>query len=141
MSHTPKHLVRCFRIVQQVANCPLCQSETCVMLLLHLLCNYGPSLPRDACFCHPWGFERASPGFDPVSDFTPFFSSVLNCVQGIKRSGDTFTDGLWWGSWWEHSPGLGTPWSSCFIAVSNFYCLCPIEPVTDLLCVVSQTER
>lgn len=52
------------------------------MLLWHLLCHYRPSLPRDAHFCHPGALKGKV--LASVSDFSPFFSSVRNCVQWIK---------------------------------------------------------
>lgn len=55
------------------------------MLLLYFLCNHDPCLCRDFCICHPRVFEWEDPGFDPVSVFLPFFSSLCSCMQWIKR--------------------------------------------------------
>lgn len=130
------------RIGQRVANHPLCPSEACVMLLLHLLCNYGLSLSRDACFCHPGALKKKVLGL--IQSQTFHFSS-LQCTavcSGLNDSRDASTDRLWRGLfWWEHVSGLGTPRSSCFHVVGSFSPLCLMELVTDLLCLVSWTER
>jgi len=95
------------------------------------------TFPGMLASCHPKALKGKVLGLIQSQAF--HLSSLQSATVSSKLSDSR--DISTYGSWWEHTSGLGTPWSSCFSAVSSFCPACPIEPVSSLLPLLSQAER